>query len=178
MLKLKVLIAEDYDEGENKFKTETADVELEHSLVAVSKWESFWKKPFLGKDHKTPDETISYIRMMIVGDEPSSEIFNNLLRDHTPAIHAYIADEMTATTVPSIPGSQGSQETITSELIYYWMVSMQIPFECQDWHLNRLFTLIRVVSFKNKPNDKKRKPNMADRRALNRQRLAANNTRG
>lgn len=178
MLKIKVSTAESYDEESSTFTTSSSwCVDLEHSLVSVSKWESLWEKPFLGKDDKTTDETISYVRMMIVGAEPPPEVFLILLKDHLPEIKDYIEAKMTATTVPETPGASGNRETITAELVYYWMVSMRIPVEFEHWHLNRLLMLIRVISFKNEPK-KNRKPNLADRRALNRQRLAAHNTRG
>lgn len=178
MLELNVKVAEEYDETSNKFIGRCVVVRLEHSLLSVSKWESIWKKPFLGKQDKSQEETISYIRMMIVGAEIPPEVFHSILRDHVPEIQNYIADEMTATTVPDIQGSQSNRETVTSELIYYWLVALQIPFVCETWHLNRLLMLVRVTNFKSKPKDKKRMPNMAERRAMNRQRLAQYNTRG
>jgi hypothetical protein len=178
MLELNVKLAEDYDETNNKFIGQCVVVQLEHSLLSVSKWESIWKKPFLGKEDKTQEQTLSYIRMMIIGGEIPPEGFHGILRDHIPEIQNYIADEMTASTVPDIQGSQANRETVTSELIYYWLVALQIPFVCETWHLNRLLMLVRVTNFKNKPPDKKRMPNMADRRALNRKRLAQHNTRG
>lgn len=175
MLEINVALEESYDEENKQFVTSSFRVELEHSLVSVSKWESFWEKAFLGKDEKTTDETISYVKMMILGDEPPPEIFQSLLDDHLPQIKAYIEAKMTATTVPDVPGGPGRQELITAELIYYWMISMNIPVEFQHWHLNRLIMLIRVINVKNAP---KKKMSMSDRRTLNRQRLAQMNSRG
>jgi hypothetical protein len=176
MLEIDVATAESFDETSSTFTTtESFRVKLEHSLVSVSKWESFWEKPFLGKEDKTQDETISYVRMMILGDELPPEVFAKLLTDHLPKVKSYIEAKMTATIVPERPGASGNRETITAELVYYWMVSMRIPVEFENWHLNRLLMLIRVISFKNEPR-KKGKPNLAERRALNRQRLADSNT--
>ena len=176
MLEINVVTGESYDETDSKFKTDqTYRVELEHSLVSVSKWESLWEIPFLGKDDKTSEQTVSYVRMMIRGDDPPPEVFQKLLTSHLPEIKTYIEAKMTATTVAEAPGSSGRPEIITSELIYFWMISMKIPVQFQDWHLNRLITLIRVITLKNAP---KKKMSMADRKALNRQRLAQHNTRG
>lgn len=178
MLRIDVTTGESFNETTSTFITsDSCHVDLEHSLVSVSKWESLWEKPFLGKEDKTTDETISYVRMMIVGDELPPAVFAKLLTDHLPEIKTYIEAKMSATTVPETPGAPGNRETITSELIYYWMVSMRIPVEFERWHLNRLLMLVRVISFKNEPR-KKRKPNLAERQALNRQRLAGSNTQG
>lgn len=178
MLELNVKVSEEYDETSSKFIPENFVVRLEHSLVTVSKWESFWEIPFLGDKPKTTDQTLSYIQMMVQDEDLPLEVFDNLIQNHVEAIQQYIGAKMTATTVPESPDSPGRKETITSELIYYWMVSMNIPFECERWHLNRLIMLIRVVGFKNKPKDKQRRMTMAQRQALNQQRQAQYNTRG
>lgn len=176
MLELNVTTVESYDESTLKFTTTASvRVELEHSLVSVSKWESLWEVPFLGKEDKTSEQMVSYVRMMIQGDDPPPEVFNRVLADHLPEIKAYIEAKMTATTIAESQGPAGRPETITSELIYYWMISMQIPVEFQHWHLNRLIMLIRVITVKNAP---KKKMSAADRKALNQQRLAKYNTRG
>ena len=130
--------------------SEGGTILLEHSLVSLAKWESHWKKPFLSKDQKTRAETIDYIRCMTLTANVNREFYNTLTQENINAVNAYINDSMTATTFYDGGKTKSpSREIITAELIYYWMVSLQIPFECQNWHLNRLLTLIRVCNIKN-----------------------------
>jgi hypothetical protein len=176
VLKINVVTEESFDEETSEFvATAHTTVTLEHSLVSISKWESLWKKPFLGKKDKTPNETISYIKIMILDEELPPGIFQKLVGSHMEEIQRYIIDDMTATRLYNDPNGGMSRETITSELIYYWMISMRIPVEFQHWHLNRLITLIRVINLKNTP---KKKMSLKERRALNHSRLAKYNTRG
>lgn len=176
MLELNVTMDESYDENEETFvATKSVTVQLEHSLVSVSKWESLWKKAFLGKGDKTSNETLSYIRLMILDDDLPPGVFQKLIEQHIEKIQQYIADEATATKLYHDPNAPTSRETITSELIYYWMISLNVPVEFQHWHFNRLITLIRVINLKNTP---KKKMSLNERRALNRSRLAKHNTRG
>jgi hypothetical protein len=176
MLELDVAMEESFDEQSNKFVvTKTFRVRLEHSLVSASKWESLWKEAFLGKKEKTPQQTISYIKFMILNEELPPEVFHELIQKHLSQIQAYIEDDMTATKLYTDPNAPQSRETITTELIYYWMISLSIPVEFQHWHLNRLITLIRTVNLKNTP---KRKMTAAERKALNRSRLSKHKTRG
>lgn len=126
---------------------------LEHSLVSISKWEAKWKKPFLGRDDKTIEETIDYIRCMTLTQNVPAEAYLCLSSENIDAVNSYISDPMTATVVND-EKQTGAYETVTSELIYYWMVSLQIPVEFQKWHLNRLLTLIRVFNKKNTPPKK------------------------
>lgn len=129
---------------------------LEHSLVSLSKWESKWKKPFLNSSDKTPEETIDYIRCMTITKNVDPLIYMNLTQDILNRVNKYIDDTMTATTFNDRNEKRGGgREQITSELIYYWMVNFNIPFECEKWHLNRLLTLIKVCSVKSQANTKK-----------------------
>jgi hypothetical protein len=177
MLEIDVVLDEDYDEETESFVPKTSyRVSLEHSLVSLSKWESLWEVPFLGKETKTHQQTLSYIEMMILDDKVPPGVFQKLVERHLPAVNDYIGAKHTATTVPPGPSTARSQETITSELIYYWMISLNIPVQFENWHLGRLLTLIRVVNFKNDP--KTTKMSQKDRRALNRARLSKHNTRG
>ena len=181
MLKIKIPEVEGFDEKKNEFVKicpETC-LQLEHSLVSLSKWESKWHKPFLSKtDVKTYEETIDYIKCMTLTQNVNPAVYSNIPASVMEQISAYIEDPMTATTFGE-SGKNNSREIITSEIIYYWMVSFNIPFECQKWHLNRLLTLIRVCSIKNAPK-KKMSTNeiIARNRALNAQRRAQLNSRG
>lgn len=176
MLEIRVGLEEGYDEESSKFVTTSSfTVRLEHSLSSVSKWESVWEEPFLGKKEKTQKQTISYIEMMILNEDLPPGVFPKLIEKHLEEVKDYVSAERTATKIWLDPNSPQSRETITSELIYYWMISMNIPVQFEHWHLNRLITLIRVINLKNSP---KKKMTAAERKNLNRQRLAKLRTRG
>lgn len=155
---------------------------LEHSLVSISKWEGKWHKPFISKDEKTPEETIDYIKCMTITQNVDPAVYSNLTKENIDAINAYIENPMTATWFneqKSSGPSRRNSETITSELIYYWMVALQIPFECQRWHLNRLLVLIRICNIKNQPSKKVSKQDTLRRNAeLNAARRKKLNTKG
>jgi hypothetical protein len=175
MLEIHVVTDELYDEEAEKFISESCTVKLEHSLVSASKWESIWKEAFLSSKEKTSEQTMSYIQCMILNDDLPPEVFQNLVSSHLDEIQAYILNEATATTLRNDPSAPASREVITTELIYYWMISLNVPVEFQYWHLNRLITLIRVINLKNSPA---RKQTAAERRAENRRRLQQFNTTG
>lgn len=179
MLTIIVPGIEVFDEETEEFKTEgDFTLELEHSLVSLSKWEQKHEKPFLGSDNFTNEEMFDYIRCMILTENVPEDVYERLNAKNATDISEYINKKMTATWFTETPG-RGSKETITSELIYYWMSSFKIPWEAQYWHLNKLFTVIRVHSIKNAPEKKmSRAERFAQQRALNEQRRAAANSKG
>lgn len=153
-------------------------ITLEHSLVSISKWESKWNKPFLYSKGKTSEELFDYIRCMTLTQNVSLEIYKYIPQTVIDKIIEYIDSPMTATWFSKQKDS-GSREIITSEIIYYWMISLNIPFECQRWHLNRLLTLIKVCNIKNNPKEKVSKKELLSRNAsLNAARKKQLNTKG
>ena len=180
MLQITIPAVEQWDENKQEFITSKEQMlSLEHSLVSLSKWESKWGKPFLTKDNKTIEETIDYIRCMSITQNVDPDIFKNITNENIDIVHKYIESLMTATWVHDEKGGKSNGEQITSELIYYWMISLNIPFECQKWHLNRLFTLIQVCNEKNKPPKRRSKRDIMSRNAaLNATRRKRLNTRG
>ncbi len=179
MLTITVLGEEHFNEEEQEFVTVGGiDLQLEHSLVSLSKWESIHEKPFLGEGEKSTEEVYSYIKAMILTPDFPPEVLSNLSQDHFEQINKYIDAKMTATWFSDTPAPK-SREVITSELIYYWMFTFQIPIECELWHLNRLFTLIKVCNVKNAPPKKMSRAEQAARnRTLNAQRKAQLGTQG
>lgn len=156
---------------------------IEHSLLSISKWESKWMKPFLGsspheKHNFTGEEWIDYIRMMTITKNVDPKLYDSLTPKNMHDINIYINHPMTATTFSNKnPG--GVWSVTTSEIIYWQMIQLGIPFECQKWHINRLMTLIRVCAEKgSKPEKVPYSEMIRDRRALNAQRLAATGSRG
>lgn len=186
MLTINVTPKEAFDEKTNTFtKTEGCTLCLEHSLVSISKWEAKWHKPFLGDSQKTDEELKSYIKCMTITQKVKDEVYETLSSSELKTINDYIGDSMTATTFSNRRQVEGQatrkSEIITSELIYYWMVAYQIPFECQRWHLNRLLTLIKICSIKNdtgKNNKMSKKAILSNNAALNAARRKQSGSKG
>jgi len=180
MLTITVGAADVYDEETQTFASQGGvELQLEHSLLSVSKWESKFEKPFLGKMEKSSEEILEYIKCMVVSTDFPPEVFAQLDERHISAINDYINAKMTATWFSESPGAPRSSEVITSELIYYWMTVFSIPFECETWHLNRLFTLIRICNVKQAKPKKMSRAEIAHRnRELNAQRKKQLGTTG
>ena len=180
MIQVHVPETEYFDEATNEFVfVKEKTLQLEHSLLSISKWESKWCKPFLGKEEKTEEQLRDYIRCMTITPNVDPLTYLAIPASEMKRIWEYINAPMTATWFSDRNKTPPSRKIITSELIYYWMTAQNIPFECEKWHLNRLFTLIRVCSEKNQPPKKMGKKEAARRqRSLNAQRRAANHTTG
>lgn len=180
MITITIPEREYWDESKEEFVySQKRTLQLEHSLVSLSKWESKYGKPFLSKEDKTYEETVDYIKCMTITQNVSEEVYANLTSENIAEIKAYIESPMTATIINDSNIRSGSREQPTAELIYYWMIASNIPFECQKWHLNRLLTLIRVCSIKNQPPKKRsRREIMSRNAALNAARRKKYNTKG
>ena len=179
MFKLTIPSIEQYDEEKNEFvQSKEYVLQLEHSLVSLSKWESKWHKPFLTKEDKTFEESVDYVRCMTMTQNIDPTAYDYITPKEISKVSDYIEEAMTATII-SKEKSTTNREIVTSELIYYWMIAMNIPFECQKWHLNRLLTLINVCSIKNAPPKKRsRKEIMSRNAAINAARRQQLNTKG
>jgi hypothetical protein len=179
MLRIKVPLTESFDEKTSEFvDVDTFDLDLEHSLVSLSKWESFFEKPFLTSD-KTPEETLWYIEAMILNPNFPPGVLQHLTRSHVDEINTYISAKMTATTFVDRESARPNREVITAEIIYHWMIALNIPFECQYWHLSRLLALVKVCNIKNQPPKRMGKQAAMQRqRSLNAQRRAQLGTTG
>ena len=179
MLEITIPGLEYFDEETSEFiYYDDVNVQLENSLVSISKWEAKWCKPFLDGKNKTLEEILDYVHCMCVNNETDKEVLTRLTEDNLKDINDYIARPMTATTF-SNEKKGGGRETVTSELIYYWMVAFNIPFECQYWHLNRLLTLVKVCNIKNNPPKKMSAHEvMARNKALNEARKKQFQTKG
>lgn len=184
MLTIKIKAAEYFVESKNQFiNVEERDLHLEHSLASVAEWESKWKKPFLSDTPKTLEESIDYVRCMTLDKDVNEDTYYGITNTMMDKVNTYIGESMTATWFgdadKKIRSKTTRKETVTAELIYYWMITYNIPMECQFWHLSRLITLIRVFNVKNTPPKKLgKKELMARNRALNEARRKQLNSKG
>lgn len=140
-------------------------LKLEHSLLSISKWESKWHKSYLSSTEFTPEESMDYVRCMSLDTNVTPEVLKQLTKENYEEIRAYIENPMTATTFSDKDKSK-KREIITSEVIYWMMIENGIPFECEKWHINRLFTLIKVCAVKHTTNKKTKAETAAMYRAL------------
>ena len=180
MLQIVIPALEYWDEEKERFVSEKEQVlQLEHSLISLSKWESKWCKSFLSTKELSREENMDYIRCMTITKNVSPDTYRRLTNQHIEQINEYIKAPMTATTFREGRGAKGRKRIITAELIYYWMVAFNMPVEFQKWHLNRLLTLIRVCEIENSPK-KKQSANdiLRENAALNAARKAQLKTKG
>ena len=179
MLEIIIPESEYYDEVNNQFiNNQERVLRLEHSLVSISKWEAKWQKPFLSNKDKTVDEILDYIRCMTITQNVDIEVYKRLTEDNMRDINAYIESPMTATTFNN-ENKSSNREIVTSEIIYYWMITFNIPFECERWHLNKLLTLIKVCNIKNNPPKKMGRHELLNRnKQLNAERRKRLNSKG
>lgn len=179
MLTIKIPDREWFNDITQEFITvKGTTLQLEHSLVSLSKWEAKWNVPFLSKEEKTIEQTLDYIHCMTITQNVNPMVYEQLSEENIEQINNYINMPMTATTFNNLD-HKSSREIITSELIYYWMIALNIPMECQKWHLNRLLTLIRVCNAKNAPPKKMSARDIMSRNsALNAARRKKYNTKG
>lgn len=180
MLEITIPAMELWDESAQEFKyTKEQTLKFEHSLVSLSKWESKWCKPFFSKKQKTNEEVLDYIKCMTLTPNVDMNIYNCLTKDNFDQINRYIEAPMTATWFTEEKTSKRNSEQVTAELIYYWMIALNIPPEYQYWHLNRLLTLIKVCNIKNQPPKKRnRREIMSQNAALNAARRKRLNSKG
>jgi hypothetical protein len=180
MLQITIPGCEYYDEETSSFiTTKDQTLQIEHSLVSLSKWESKWEKPFLASELHTVEESIDYIRCMTITQNVASLNYRAISQEILDEVNEYISKPMSATWFSKSKGGRGSREIVTAELIYYWMIALNIPFECQKWHLNRLMTLIEVCNIKNGPQKKmSKRDTMSRNRTLNAIRRQQMQTKG
>lgn len=159
MLSISIPQTELFDSKHNEFiyiKAQT--ITLEHSLVSISKWESKWHKPFFsqGKDKKkrTKEESLDYIRCMTLTQNVDPNTYLALTSENFKEIEDYVNDPMTATWFNERDKRKSANRQLTSELIYCYMFLLNIPKECEKWHINRLITLIRVCGIESQPKKK------------------------
>lgn len=153
---------------------EAVELSFEHSLISISKWESEYKKPFFGREDKTIEEGAFYIKCMLLTENVPDATLNRLSKSNVKAITDYINDKQSATWFRDDPNQRPSREVITSELIYYWLVQFNIPFEVENWHLNRTMTLIKIAGIKQtKPKKMSKAQQMEEYRSLNAKRREA-----
>lgn len=179
MLEITIPETELFDGVENFIHVKGQTLRLEHSLVSLSKWEAKWHKAYLSKKKKTLPESRDYVRCMTLTQNVDPNVYLAITPDILRQVDAYINESMTATTFPNKKKPSGQHETITAEIIYYWMICHNIPFECQKWHLNRLLTLINVCTFKSQKPKKLSASELREKhRAINAANRKKFNTRG
>lgn len=147
--------------------TKDITLHLKHSLVSLTRWEQHYKRRFLDDGPKNEEEYRFYIQCMTLNKDVDPLVYMVLQEDDIKKVTDYLHDSMTATTLPKQNNNRTNSEKLSSELIYYYMSALNIPFECEKWFLNNLIILISIASIKNNPQEKKSKPSWSSIRALN-----------
>jgi hypothetical protein len=181
MLELTFKTEEGFDASNKTFVPgREVTLKLQHSLVSLAKWESKWCKPFLGKDkNRKLEETMDYIRCMTITQNVDPSVYHNLPDDILKKVNNYIEAPMTGATIQSNRRTSPNREIITADIVYYWMVSLNIPMECQKWHLNRLLMLIRICNIKaSKDNTMSKRDTMKSNQAQNAARRRESGSKG
>ena len=178
MLQLEIGALDLFEEETSTFYVlDPTTIQMEHSLLSISRWEAEWKKPFFAREAHTEEQWISYFKYMTITRNVDPLVYTYLSEANRKAITDYISDPMTATSVNN--GTSSSNSIVTSEVIYGWLVSLQIPFEVEKWHINRLTMLVQVV---NASMSKGKKLPMSEvysqQREINAMRRAAHNSKG
>lgn len=117
-------------------------LQLEHSLMSIAKWESKWHEPFLGREDMNGEKLLDYIRCMTINSQKDSGIYSLLPEDTVLEIIEYIHDPSSAWEINPKKKGRKSRKATTAELIYYNMIQLGIPMECEKWHFNRLMALM------------------------------------
>ena len=147
--------------------TKDITLHLKHSLVSLTRWEQHYKRRFLDDGPKNEEEYRFYIQCMTLNKDVDPLVYTVLQEDDIKKVTEYLHDSKTATTLPKQNNNRSNSEKLSSELIYYYMSALNIPFECEKWFLNNLIILISIASIKNNPQEKKSKPSWSSIRALN-----------
>lgn len=182
MLELHLPETEFFDRANSKIiRVPEVTLHLKHSLLTLSKWETIWEIPFLGEGKKTTEQLYSYVNIMAGGDLDELTL-SRLTSEHYEKLNAYLSSKQSATWFSESPNQRRSTQTVTSELIYFWMTTYNIPFECENWPFPRLMNLIRIASIKNDPDAGKKKRNksqmLSERAMLNKKRREQYGTTG
>ena len=168
MLQIKVPGKEFWNSELQEFiYTKDITLHLKHSLVSLTRWEQHYKRRFLDDGPKNEEEYRFYIQCMTLNKDVDPLVYTVLQEDDIKKVTDYLHDSMTATTLPKQNNNRSNSEKLSSELIYYYMSALNIPFECEKWFLNNLIILISIASIKNNPQEKKSKPSWSSIRALN-----------
>lgn len=180
MLYITIPTTECWDEAKEEFVTVKGQtLQLEHSLVSLAKWEAKWGKSFLSNNDKTREEILDYIKCMTITQNVKPEVYNCLRPSNIEEIENYIKAPMTATFFSNEKKSGGRREVITAEVIYHWMINLNVPIQFEKWHLNRLIAQIKVCAIKSQPPKKMSKNSiMSNNAKLNAARRAAHNSKG
>lgn len=179
--KLHIEAFELYDQRTGEFisDVESQTITIKHSLLSLSKWEAKWKVNFIGNNSLTKEMIVDYIKCMTMTKNVDDRLYMFITDKNMQDVMEYIKDPMSATKIKETPGSGGSNQLITSELIYAWMAMSQIPFECEKWHLNRLLTLIRAYGVESNPKKKMKTGDvLRSNHAVNAARRAKHHSRG